>query len=194
MTVTYHSNSKMDPQKSHLNQSFSSESLFPPLPVPFPSSKLPGKATLQHSFFILNQSRNRRDSEIVAQLLAPARPTVCIQHVSETEMELDALDRMVQPRIKRRSSISDLPPLQPRVMQPEQKYHWVHITVDEDLAEKTKKKTQPVRGKRYINLPKLPFGSHLSYNQEGNLREKIVSKRWKAWKREEKVNLSVDCS
>jgi hypothetical protein len=48
-----------------------------------------------------------------------------------------------------------------------------------------KKKKALFHPKKYINLPKLPFGQHSSYKEETDIREKIVSQRWKAWKRQQ---------
>lgn len=100
---------------------------------------------------------------------------------SGTENELDAFNKLNKPRKYRFSFIAQ--PL-PSLLTSETP------APDQPLApelpcsvsfEAPKRPTQP--RKLFINLPKLPFGKHLAYNEETAIRGKIVTKRWKAWKR-----------
>lgn len=135
---------------------------------------------------VSNASRHRRDSEIVAQVLNKTfTESTTGAGKSETEQELDALEIMVRPKGLRRGSVCLLPTvlLPEEDPKPEKSCVWLDISQDLDFIRRRKEALAP---KRYINLPKLPFGKHSSYNEETDIRAKIVSKRWKAWKREEK--------
>jgi hypothetical protein len=110
---------------------------------------------------------------------------VAVKGKTETEKELDELERMLMPRRVRRGSVCVLPSLPLLVEEPKPEKHtvWLDISSDIDANKRKKEATKP---KRYINLAKLPFGKHSSYNDETDIRTKIVSKRWKAYKRDNK--------
>jgi len=101
-----------------------------------------------------------------------------------TESELDAFGKMTKPRKARNSVILQRPPSLLIRDTPVPEQPPVPVFTRSESLEACKRSTQP--RKRYINLPKLPFGQHLDYNEETDIRNKIVSKRWKAWKRETK--------
>lgn len=105
---------------------------------------------------------------------------------SDTEEELDALEKMVKPR-RLRNSFACLPsrPL-PELRPLEPQKTPVFLEVDSDSSFERKKKEQ-FQTMKFLNLPKLPFGQHSSYNEETDIRGKIVSQRWKAWKRQQKA-------
>ena len=103
---------------------------------------------------------------------------------TETETELDSLHATLKPRRSRLSfclpTASHSPPKLPTDAKPAKVYcllPWV---------EKPKKQSPEPSCKLFINLPKLPFGKHSSYNEEPNFRKLIVSKRGKAWRRYKK--------
>jgi len=133
-----------------------------------------------------NLSRHRRDSEVIAFVLNKTfAETPTAPDKSETEQELDALEVMLRPRRARHGSFCPLPTVLLPEEEPklEKSRVWLDISLDSDFNRRKKATLAP---RRYINLPKLPFGKHSSYNDETNFRTKIVSKRWKAWKREDK--------
>ena len=104
----------------------------------------------------------------------------------ETEEELDALEKMVRPH-RLRNTLAELPskPL-PELYESEIHETAVFLEVDLDSSGERKKK-EHLHPMKFLNLPKLPFGQHSSYNEEASIREKIVSQRWKAWKRQPKA-------
>lgn len=183
-----------------LNLTLSSTSLFPPHP---PShSFLPAHHTsfLFHSHLtpysvkslpkeqaIASGHRYRRDSNILSDVLhREARTNLSLSNIkvhSDTEGELDALERMIRPR-RLRCSIAALPALPLPEDNVKPKNRGVMLEMEMDTSEEKKKKA-PFHPKKFINLQKLPFGQHSSYNKETDIREKIVSQRWKAWKRQQ---------
>ena len=106
---------------------------------------------------------------------------------SDTEAELDALEKLVRPR-RLRHSFAALPalPLPEDNVQPKRECVMLEIEWDTKAEENKKAFLHP---KRYINLPKLPFGQHSSYNEETDIQGKIVSQRSKAWKRQQTKKL-----
>lgn len=101
-----------------------------------------------------------------------------------TEKDLDALDKLTKPRKPRNSVILHRPPslLISETLVSEQS---AGSELTRSISFEAHKRSSQPR-KLYINLPKLPFGHHLTYNEETDIRNKIVSRRWKAWKRDVK--------
>ena len=111
----------------------------------------------------------------------------------ETEQELDLLEAATKPRTLN---------MPKRLMLHRASHSHINVSVIEPpcdsvpdsrvyLAYSPEKPVKAASGspKVFVNLPKLPFGSHKSYNEEGNIRALIVSKRWKAWRREGRLPL-----
>jgi hypothetical protein len=103
---------------------------------------------------------------------------------SGTENELDAFSKMNRPRKYRFSFIAQQLPslLTSETPAPDQP---LAPELPRSVSLEAPKRSPQPR-KLFINLPKLPFGKHLAYNEETAIRNKIVSKRWKAWKRASK--------
>lgn len=89
---------------------------------------------------------------------------------------------MIRPR-RVRHSFAALPALPLPEDNPQPKHEVVMLEIERETSAEKRKKAL-LHPKKYINLPKLPFGQHSSYNEETNIRGKIVSQRWKAWERE----------
>ncbi len=148
--------------------------------------------SLHHSYSHLGRPssqsllRCRRSSDVADEVLnkTVAEPTA-VQSKSETEKELDELERMLMPRRVRRGSACTLPclPLPTEEPKPVRQCVWLDISLESGANIRKKEAMKP---KCYINLAKLPFGKHSSYNDETNIRTKIVSKRWKAYLRDNK--------
>ena len=98
-----------------------------------------------------------------------------------TENELDAFTKLNRPRKNRLSFIAQQLPSLPTSETPTLEQPFAPELTKSVSFEAFKRSSQP--RKLYINLRKLPFGKHLAYNEETAIRNKIVSKRWKAWKR-----------
>ena len=104
----------------------------------------------------------------------------------ETEEELDALEKMVRPH-RLRNSFAELPS-KPSPEPYESEVHKTAVFLEVDLdSSGERKKKEHLHPMKFLNLPKLPFGQHSSYNEETSIQEKIVSQRWKAWKRQPKA-------
>lgn len=112
----------------------------------------------------------------------PSRPLRLSRIWTETELELDSLQAAVRPR-KQRSSISFPSGFHPLQTQSTQIVESQEEEKDVVMLQREELKPAKNRAMVYINLPKLPFGRHKSYNEEKDIRSFFVSRRNKAWRR-----------
>ena len=107
----------------------------------------------------------------------------------ETESELDSLHASLKPRKSRGSfSLANITANLPESSsEPEEETGKSFCLLP--WVEKPKKTSPGPEKKVFVNLPKLPFGCHKSYNDETEIRGLIVTKRWKAWRRKRNVKL-----
>ena len=129
------------------------------------------------------ETRSQLPSDVLTETVMQTSPSP--KRWTETESDLDDLEKQLKPRQSRRNSVTlttKLPIFE--TVQTENTPNSPIFTGIPVEIEGIPKKKQPLKRLKYVNLPKLPFGSHSSYNDDSEFREKIVSHRWKAWMRQ----------
>ena len=108
---------------------------------------------------------------------------------TETEHEIDLLELALRPRVSRQAIVVPQAVAAPvssvKYLEREDYYLYPWLA-------KSKNRRLRSTPKVFINLPRLPFGKHRSYNEEKDIRELLVSSRWKAWRRERRVKRRTD--